>query len=186
MTSAGQLKKITYTRDDLDPCPRHTIACTAAGIQSLRATLEWWQADAPAVHHCLTGGRNCSKENPAKQKGRNAISGLHSSWVGDKVLAMARPWQQHVVRHNLPAAFADNNIGMILNLQEVSSTRLQMQMRMRMRMQYGMCNLWHMLPVLWHARHSLHRPDHTISNSTCNCTRRASQQAGLEATRSMP
>jgi hypothetical protein len=92
-----------------------------------------------------TGGRNCSKENPAKQKGRNAIPGLHSSWVGDKVLAMARPWQQHVVHHNLPAAFAQHNIGMILNLQEVSSTRLLV--RMQMQTQHGLCKPVQMLPL---------------------------------------
>eukprot|EP00195_Chlamydomonas_chlamydogama_P007117 CAMPEP_0202895358 /NCGR_PEP_ID=MMETSP1392-20130828/4583_1 /ASSEMBLY_ACC=CAM_ASM_000868 /TAXON_ID=225041 /ORGANISM="Chlamydomonas chlamydogama, Strain SAG 11-48b" /LENGTH=882 /DNA_ID=CAMNT_0049580345 /DNA_START=176 /DNA_END=2821 /DNA_ORIENTATION=- len=69
---------------------------------------------------CLCeGGGYCWRENPAKQKEPNAIPGLHSSWVGDKVLAMARPWQDYVVKFNLVDAFVHHNIGMILNLQEV-------------------------------------------------------------------
>ena len=65
------------------------------------------------------GGRWCFREDPAKQKGENAIPGTHSSWVGQHVLAFARPWQQHVQKYNLPAAFAQAGIGMIMNLQEV-------------------------------------------------------------------
>jgi hypothetical protein len=43
---------------------------------------------------CLCeGGRACTREDPARQQGGNAVPGLHSSWVGEKVLAMARPWQ---------------------------------------------------------------------------------------------
>jgi hypothetical protein len=69
---------------------------------------------------CLCeGGRNCSHENPARQQAPNAIAGLHSSWVGDQVLAMARPWQENVLKHDVVAQFKQHNIGMILNLQEV-------------------------------------------------------------------
>lgn len=71
---------------------------------------------------CLCeGGRNCAHENPARQKAANAIAGLHSSWVGDEVLAMARPWQENVLKHDVVSQFKQQNIGMILNLQEVRS-----------------------------------------------------------------
>ena len=39
--------------------------------------------------------------------------------VGDRILAMARPWQEYVHKFSLVDAFVKNNIGMILNLQEV-------------------------------------------------------------------
>jgi protein tyrosine phosphatase domain-containing protein 1 len=69
---------------------------------------------------CLCeGGRNCAHENPARQKAPNAIAGLHSSWVGDEVLAMARPWQENVLKHDVVSQFKQQNIGMILNIQEV-------------------------------------------------------------------
>jgi hypothetical protein len=69
---------------------------------------------------CLCeGGRSCSHENPARQKAPNAIAGLHSSWVSDQVLAMARPWQDNVLKHDVVSQFKQHNIGMILNLQEV-------------------------------------------------------------------
>lgn len=74
----------------------------------------WW------LPYCwLQGGRNCTKENPAHQRTPNAIPGLHSNWVGDKILAMARPWQENVMKHDLVSRFKEANIGMILNLQEV-------------------------------------------------------------------
>lgn len=65
------------------------------------------------------GGRSCSKENPAKQRGGNVIHGIHGSWVGPEqmVLAMARPWQHCVQKHGLPAKFRELGFGMILNLQ---------------------------------------------------------------------
>lgn len=74
---------------------------------------------------CLCeGGRNCSHENPARQKVPNAIAGLNSSWVGDQVLAMARPWQENVLKHDVVSQFKQQNIGMILNLQEVGDKAL--------------------------------------------------------------
>eukprot|EP00879_Flechtneria_rotunda_P028516 GHRR01030641.1.p1 GENE.GHRR01030641.1~~GHRR01030641.1.p1 ORF type:complete len:176 (+),score=26.47 GHRR01030641.1:351-878(+) len=69
---------------------------------------------------CLCeGGKYCTRENPARQKGANAVAGLHSNWVGEHVLAMARPWQENVFKYSLVAKFKELNIGMILNLQEV-------------------------------------------------------------------
>jgi hypothetical protein len=44
-------------------------------------------------------------------------AGLHSSWVTDIVLAMARPWQQNLEAGALEQLKA-HNFGMILNLQE--------------------------------------------------------------------
>ncbi len=70
------------------------------------------------------GGSFCDRENPAKQKGPNAVPGLHSCWVGDAkmILAMARPWQENVRQLDLPGTFLKENVGMILNLQEVRAT----------------------------------------------------------------
>ncbi|KAG2450553.1 hypothetical protein HYH02_005054 [Chlamydomonas schloesseri] len=71
------------------------------------------------VQCACEGSKWCTRENPAKQKAPNAIAGLHASWVGDRVLAMARPWQAYVEQYRLVDAFKQANIGMILNLQEV-------------------------------------------------------------------
>lgn len=69
---------------------------------------------------CLCeGGRNCSHENPSRQQATSPIVGLRSSWVGEHVLAMARPWQENVLKHDVVSQFKQHNIGMILNLQEV-------------------------------------------------------------------
>lgn len=90
------------------------MAAALTAIQTThadRARCDSWQ---PAGSHL-----NCWREDPAKQKGGNALLGLHSNWVGDHVLAMARPWQDSVLQHNLVDVFVRNNIGMILNLQEV-------------------------------------------------------------------
>lgn len=45
--------------------------------------------------------------------------GLHANWVGDSVLAMARPWQQNLDVHDVPGQFRAHGIGLVLNLQEV-------------------------------------------------------------------
>jgi protein tyrosine phosphatase domain-containing protein 1 len=72
---------------------------------------------------CLCeGGKGCSRENPSKQKVGNAIKGLHSNWVGEKVLAMARPWQDNISKHKLLEQFKEHNIGLIVNLQEVGDS----------------------------------------------------------------
>ena len=52
-----------------------------------------------------------------------ANSSLHMSL---QVLAMARPWQENLLKHNIPQAFQDAGIGMVLNLQ-VASWQLLMQ-----------------------------------------------------------
>lgn len=59
------------------------------------------------------------RETPEAQKGRNAIRGLHSCWVCDDILAMARPWQENITKHKIVESFVESNIGLVLNLQEV-------------------------------------------------------------------
>lgn len=69
----------------------------------------------------VAGGRFCTRENPAQQKGGNAIPGLHCNWVGEQrqILAAARPWQENITKLGLVDVFLKQGIGMILNLQEV-------------------------------------------------------------------
>jgi hypothetical protein len=74
-----------------------------------------------AVQCLCEGGRGCTREDPARQEDPNAVPGLHSNWVGQHVLAMARPWQDNVVKFDLVNRFKELNIGMIINLQEVRS-----------------------------------------------------------------
>eukprot|EP00882_Tetradesmus_deserticola_P022943 GHRQ01024953.1.p1 GENE.GHRQ01024953.1~~GHRQ01024953.1.p1 ORF type:complete len:102 (-),score=34.09 GHRQ01024953.1:468-773(-) len=76
-----------------------------------------------AVQCLCEGGSSCTREDPARQKGPNAVPGLHSNWVGQHVLAMARPWQDNVITYNLVNKFKELNIGMIINLQEVRRNR---------------------------------------------------------------
>jgi len=38
---------------------------------------------------------------------------------GGWMMAMARPWQQNMLKYKLAEAFVGHNIGMVLNLQEV-------------------------------------------------------------------
>jgi protein tyrosine phosphatase domain-containing protein 1 len=65
------------------------------------------------------GGRSCSREDPARQPAAAApIRGLHCSWVGGGVLAMARPWQDNLEKHDVARQFKEANIGLVLNLQE--------------------------------------------------------------------
>lgn len=72
----------------------------------------------PLTHPTL-GGTLCGYENPATQQGGSAIAGLHSSWVGDRILALARPWHHYTSQFGIVDAFVRHNIGLLLNLQEV-------------------------------------------------------------------
>ena len=68
------------------------------------------------------GGRACSREDPACQAPGPAharLPGVHASWVGSSVLAMARPWQDNLVKHDVIGKFQEAGIGMIINLCEV-------------------------------------------------------------------
>lgn len=75
--------------------------------------------DTATIYTVCIGGKCCSREDPSKQKGQNAIQGLHSSWVSEEILAMARPWHQNVLRFDIVKAFQRENLGLIMNLQEV-------------------------------------------------------------------
>lgn len=105
-------------------CPE--ILVSYLRLHAARGLLDLAQAQTlqqgPHLLVCvMQGGRNCTKENPARQKDGNAVPGLHSNWVGDNILATARPWQDNVIKHDLVSKFKELNIGMILNLQEVRS-----------------------------------------------------------------
>jgi hypothetical protein len=49
---------------------------------------------------------------------RLQVTGLHSSWVTEQILAMARPWQVNL-EAGAAAQLRDLNVGMVLNLQEM-------------------------------------------------------------------
>ncbi|GBF98311.1 hypothetical protein Rsub_10974 [Raphidocelis subcapitata] len=66
------------------------------------------------------GGRACNKEDPSRQAGPPApFAGLHCSWVAGGVLAMARPWQENLEKHDVLRQFREQGVGMVINLQEV-------------------------------------------------------------------
>ena len=69
---------------------------------------------------CLfEGGKRCRKEDPRAQKGENAVRGLHSNWVGTRILASARPQQPIVQREGTLKDLLSKNVKGIINLQEV-------------------------------------------------------------------
>ena len=69
---------------------------------------------------CLfEGGANCRKEDPKRQKGENAIRGIHSSWVGTHIIASARPQQPIIEQEDSLSDFHSKNVKAIVNLQEV-------------------------------------------------------------------
>eukprot|EP00201_Polytomella_parva_P000139 CAMPEP_0175038730 /NCGR_PEP_ID=MMETSP0052_2-20121109/42_1 /TAXON_ID=51329 ORGANISM="Polytomella parva, Strain SAG 63-3" /NCGR_SAMPLE_ID=MMETSP0052_2 /ASSEMBLY_ACC=CAM_ASM_000194 /LENGTH=215 /DNA_ID=CAMNT_0016300207 /DNA_START=83 /DNA_END=727 /DNA_ORIENTATION=- len=73
------------------------------------------------VQCACEGLKWCYREDPTQQGESNAVAGVHSKWVGkgQLILAMARPWQSTIDQHGLVEKFQAENIGMILNLQEV-------------------------------------------------------------------
>jgi protein tyrosine phosphatase domain-containing protein 1 len=96
-----------------------TLFC---GFQDNTISGDWGFLVKERVQCICEGGKSCPRENPAKQKGPSAIQGLHSNWVGSNVLAMARPWHENVKKHEVVDQFLKEKIGLIINLQEVSST----------------------------------------------------------------
>mmetsp|Transcript_29551 Transcript_29551/g.94789 ORF Transcript_29551/g.94789 Transcript_29551/m.94789 type:complete len:530 (-) Transcript_29551:146-1735(-) len=72
-----------------------------------------------AVGRWAAGGKGCRHEDPRRQHGKSAIDGLHSNWVTDAVLAMARTSDRLIREHNVIEQFAEHNITCIINLQEV-------------------------------------------------------------------
>lgn len=112
---------------------------------------------------CLCeGGRACTREDPAHQAAaaHAGIQGLHASWVGYWVLAMARPWQENVVKHAVVERFKEQGIGMIINLCEVRgveggcSAGLAARAAGRSCVHLRACSR-HICPARWQPRASL-------------------------------
>lgn len=72
---------------------------------------------------------------------------------------MARPWQEHVVKYDLVGRFVQENIGMILNLQEVSQSQLSPGTCMLMAHDcasnhVGICSIIHSLTMKVGVQHT--------------------------------
>ncbi|XP_005605156.3 protein tyrosine phosphatase domain-containing protein 1 isoform X3 [Equus przewalskii] len=64
------------------------------------------------------GGRACKYENPARwSEQEQAVKGVYSSWVTDKILAMARPSTELLERYCIIEQFRTHGIKTIINLQ---------------------------------------------------------------------
>ncbi|XP_053509129.1 protein tyrosine phosphatase domain-containing protein 1 isoform X2 [Ictalurus furcatus] len=64
------------------------------------------------------GGRACKYENPSRWSDEEqAIKGLYSSWITDKLLAMARPSTEIIEKYNIINEFLGCGLKTIINLQ---------------------------------------------------------------------
>ncbi|XP_073448433.1 protein tyrosine phosphatase domain-containing protein 1 isoform X1 [Aquarana catesbeiana] len=64
------------------------------------------------------GGRACKYENPTRWSDEEqAIKGLYSSWITDKILAMARPSTEIIEKYNIIKQFKSCGIKTVINLQ---------------------------------------------------------------------
>ena len=63
----------------------------------------------------IHGGKRCRSEDPERLGENCAIPGIHSSWVTDDIVAMARPSTHNVEKHGSVKAMVDANIGAIFN-----------------------------------------------------------------------
>ncbi|KAF4094030.1 hypothetical protein AMELA_G00008540 [Ameiurus melas] len=64
------------------------------------------------------GGRACKYENPSRWSDEEqAIKGLYSSWITDKLLAMARPSTEIIEKYNIINQFLGCGLKTIINLQ---------------------------------------------------------------------
>ncbi|XP_038047746.1 protein tyrosine phosphatase domain-containing protein 1-like [Patiria miniata] len=64
------------------------------------------------------GGKNCKYDNPAKwSDSEMALRGLYSSWVGDSILAIARPSSEAIEKYGIVEQFKEHGINSIINLQ---------------------------------------------------------------------
>ncbi|XP_004442792.1 PREDICTED: protein tyrosine phosphatase domain-containing protein 1 isoform X2 [Ceratotherium simum simum] len=64
------------------------------------------------------GGRACKYENPARwSEQEQAIKGVYSSWVTDKILAMARPSTELLEKYCIIEQFRSRGIKTVINLQ---------------------------------------------------------------------
>lgn len=67
-------------------------------------------------------GKKCKYEDftlwSNQRNTHQALVGVHSNWVTDHVVAMARPSQRVIEEHDLIRQFKELGIGAVLNLQE--------------------------------------------------------------------
>ncbi|XP_022101237.1 uncharacterized protein LOC110984913 [Acanthaster planci] len=64
------------------------------------------------------GGKNCKYDNPAKwSESEMALKGLYSSWVGENILAIARPSSEAIEKYRIVEQFKQHGIYSIVNLQ---------------------------------------------------------------------
>ncbi|CAM6109885.1 unnamed protein product [Calypogeia fissa] len=70
------------------------------------------------ILHEFGSNNKCRSENYLQQKGTGAIVGLHSNWVGDSILACARPSDRMIKDHHLIHQFHSRSIVAVINLQE--------------------------------------------------------------------
>ncbi|KAJ8385323.1 hypothetical protein AAFF_G00190390 [Aldrovandia affinis] len=64
------------------------------------------------------GGRACKYENPSRWSSEEqAIKGLYSSWITDKLLAMARPSTEIIEKYNIIDQFQRCGLRTVINLQ---------------------------------------------------------------------
>mmetsp|Transcript_26595 Transcript_26595/g.61283 ORF Transcript_26595/g.61283 Transcript_26595/m.61283 type:complete len:573 (-) Transcript_26595:259-1977(-) len=64
------------------------------------------------------GGKGCKHEDYRRQKEESAISGLHSSWVTDDIIAMQRPTSRLLGSFPIIKEFKEQKITAVVNLQE--------------------------------------------------------------------
>ncbi|XP_062396218.1 protein tyrosine phosphatase domain-containing protein 1 [Sardina pilchardus] len=65
------------------------------------------------------GGKACKYEDPTRwTEDQQAIKGLYSSWVTDKLLAMARPSTEVIEKFNMIEQFRRNGVRTVINLQQ--------------------------------------------------------------------
>ncbi|XP_067907873.1 protein tyrosine phosphatase domain-containing protein 1 isoform X3 [Heterodontus francisci] len=64
------------------------------------------------------GGRACKYENPSRwSEEEQALKGLYSSWITDKILAMARPSTEIIEKYSIIEQFKRHDIKTLINLQ---------------------------------------------------------------------
>ncbi|XP_040008815.1 protein tyrosine phosphatase domain-containing protein 1 [Xiphias gladius] len=64
------------------------------------------------------GGQDCKYDNPSYwSDDQQAIKGLYSSWVTDRLLAMSRPSTEIIEKYNVIDQFRRNGIKTVINLQ---------------------------------------------------------------------
>uniref|UniRef100_A0AC35U4Q4 TYR_PHOSPHATASE_2 domain-containing protein n=1 Tax=Rhabditophanes sp. KR3021 TaxID=114890 RepID=A0AC35U4Q4_9BILA len=64
------------------------------------------------------GGSSCKYCNDiAWTEKQQVIKGLYSNWINEDILAMARPIEPNIIKHDMIKQFRENNIVSLINLQ---------------------------------------------------------------------